>query len=94
MKKESYREILADIIDGIRFNYTPGPDGIENTGYYFPEITKNPSKYILSTDFKKAFQHLKSRGISLFIATNSGVEYADMIMKNSLGEVNYEFITN
>ena len=81
-----------DVLDSFHFNFWPGPEGIKNTGYYFPEIIKNPHKYIIKVDLNKTFEHLKSLGLSLFIASNSGIEYGSLIIKTALGDVSYIII--
>lgn len=58
---------------------------MENTGYLFPEIYKNPKKYLYDYSAKELVKHLKSKDISVFLATNSFYEFADFVLKNTFG---------
>ena len=88
----SYKVIIDDIWEALFFNYnlydqeTGAIKKLCDTGYFFPEFIKNPKLYLHDYSAKEMLQHLKSKGKGVFFATNSFFEFADIIMKNTIGE--------
>jgi HAD superfamily 5'-nucleotidase-like hydrolase len=88
----NYKVIYDDILDALIFNYnlydseTNTVKSIRETGFFFPEFTSKPEKYIYDYSAKEMLKHLKSKGIGVFFATNSFFEFADFIMRHIIGE--------
>lgn len=60
---------------------------ISDYGYFFPEIMKEPAKYIQKReDFKEMLIKLREMGKLTFLASNSHAEYMEFIMTHSIGE--------
>ena len=56
-------------------------------GRFFPAVKANPKDYILpQPDLRKMIEYLREKGVKTFLATNSHVEYAELIMSTTLGE--------
>lgn len=82
-----YRQIMSDIFDSLLFNYAITNDKkMEDTGYFYTEISRNPKKYLCENSARETILQLKKLGIKTFYATNSYKEFGDLIMRNSLGE--------
>lgn len=60
---------------------------IEKFGGFFPEVIKDPKKFIFyQPELRKSLTELKEKGVRLFLATNSHIEYMNLIMEQTLGE--------
>ena len=84
-------EMFDDIKTMIIKNYVHYDDKvvhkIADYGYFFPEIWKDPGKYIQKRDdFKEMLVKLREMGKKIFLATNSHAEYTQLIMSASIGE--------
>lgn len=54
---------------------------IQKFGDFFPVVYKEPEKYVeAQPELRSALDFLAGQGVKLFIATNSHVEYVDLIM--------------
>jgi FMN phosphatase YigB (HAD superfamily) len=59
---------------------------IKNYGSYFPAVVKEPSRYIVAQpELREILVTLRSKGKQVFLATNSHVEYTELIMTATLG---------
>jgi len=90
---EPYRRIFEDILEAAMFNYNlfDAKDNRimnmrESNGYFFNEFEKNPKKYLLDYSAKEMLIHLRKKGIKVFFATNSFFEFADVILKTTIGD--------
>jgi len=81
-----YRKIMSDIMDSLIFNYAITDKKMEETGYFYTEVSLNPKKYLCENSARETLISIKKLGIKIFYATNSYREFGDLIMKNSLGE--------
>jgi HAD superfamily 5'-nucleotidase-like hydrolase len=96
-KVTSYSDLCKDVFEALVFNYhlydekTNTVGDFRTSGYYFPEIYNNPKKYLNDYSAKNLLKHLREKGIYLFFATNSFYEYADFIMKNTIGEDYHDY---
>jgi len=94
---KTYKTIFDDILDASMFNYnlidpeTNKIKSIKDSGYFFPEFAKNPKKYLYDYSAKEVLKHLKNKGIGVFFATNSFYEFAEVVMKNTIGEDYLEY---
>lgn len=94
--KGSYKSIFEDIFEGLGFNYKlneQSSDSFQLAGYYYPEMFANTKVYLnkevnsnQKLRVRNTLENLKNKGKKLFFATNSFYYYADIIMRNSLGE--------
>jgi HAD superfamily 5'-nucleotidase-like hydrolase len=88
----NYKTIFDDIMESLFFNYNlydPQTNTIKrlcDTGYFFPEFLKNPQLYLHPYSAKEMLTHLRSKGKGVFFATNSFFEFADIIMKHTIGD--------
>jgi HAD superfamily 5'-nucleotidase-like hydrolase len=88
----NYKVIFDDIMESLFFNYNlydTKANTIKrlcDTGYFFPEFLKNPQLYLHPYSAKELLIHLRSKGKGIFFATNSFFEFADLIMKHTIGE--------
>jgi len=82
----AYKQIMKDIMDSLMFNYAIIDKKMEETGNFYPEISRNPKRYLCENSARKTLILLKKIGIKIFYATNSYKEFGDLIMRNSLGE--------
>ena len=88
---KSYLEIVQDLKKGLikTYNHFRGDEVISarEFGKYYPAIIKDPSKYIVEQpELRETFLKLKESGKKLFVATNSHVEYSDVILTATFGE--------
>jgi HAD superfamily 5'-nucleotidase-like hydrolase len=92
----SYADIKKDLTDSFEFNFCLHEGEIlkkiETSGYFFPEICKNPKKYLHPYSGKELLKYLRSKHKRIFICSNSYYEYADMILKNSFGEDYLDYV--
>lgn len=88
----NYKIIYDDILDALIFNYnlydseSNTVKSIRETGFFFPEFTSKPEKYIYEYSAKEMLKYLKSKGIGVFFASNSFYEFADFVMRHIIGE--------
>lgn len=60
---------------------------IREFGTFFPEVLRDTGRYIFAQpELRRSLERLKNEGKVLFLATNSHVEYMEVIMEASLGE--------
>ena len=88
--KKSSEEIWNDLCVCIIQNYVHYDDtkvyDIKEFGHYFPVISENPQFYIEKReDFREMLLKLRAKGKKIFLATNSHMDYADMILTHSIG---------
>ena len=88
---KTVKEIFDDIKTCISKNYVHFDAkqcySINEYGYFLPELARNSSEYIeYRRDLRQMVQKLKDMGKKLFVATNSHVEYMELIMTASIGE--------
>lgn len=63
-----------------------------NYGLYFPEVWKNPTKYIIpQPEMRDVLKKMAEQNKFIFLATNSHWEYMELIMSTTLGEDWREF---
>jgi len=91
VKNKSYFDICEDIKQVVFANYIHFNEKevkpIGNYGRFFPEIVKNPLKYIQAQpSLRESLIKLKRAGKKLFLATNSHTEYSNLIMTTTLGD--------
>lgn len=89
--KKTYYDVCEDIKTIVFQNYLHFNDKevkkIGNYGKFFPEIVKNPLKYIQhQPSLRESLTKLKAAGKRMFLATNSHTEYSNLIMTTTLGE--------
>ena len=91
---ECYKNIMDDIQEAIKFNYTLKDPitnkycKMEEVGYYFPEICKNTEKYLTKIiKCIKILEKLIKHGKKVFLLTNSTFEYTHALMKCIFKEV-------
>jgi hypothetical protein len=92
-ESEPYKKIFEDILEAAVFNYNLYDaenkrvmNMSESKGYFFHEFEKNPKKYLLDYSPKELLIHLRNKGVQVFFATNSFYEFADLIMRNTIGD--------
>ena len=84
-------ELCQDVTQALNDMFTMGKGDkytrLKEFGRFMPEVSKNPEKYILpQPELVPLLRKLKEEeGKFLFLATNSYYEYADLIMKHTLG---------
>jgi HAD superfamily 5'-nucleotidase-like hydrolase len=94
----SYQQVMNDINESLTYNFGLMDTEksilkkIDSSGYFFPEIYKNPKKYLHPYNAKDLLIYLKSLGKGVFIVTNSYHEYADFILRNTVGEDYLDYI--
>jgi phenolic acid decarboxylase len=86
LRQSPYKQIMSDIFQSLLFNYAITDKKMEDTGYFYTEISRNPKKYLCENSARETLLQLKKQGIKIFYATNSYKEFGDLIMSNSLGE--------
>ena len=60
---------------------------MHNYGEYFPELIKNPQKYIIAQpELREVFQKMRDQGKFIFLGTNAHYDYMEVIMKVTLGD--------
>jgi hypothetical protein len=88
---KSLPQIMAHLLESFAFNFGLMDieknilKKIDSSGYFFPEIYKNPKKYLHPYKAKDLLKFLKEKGKRIFIATNYYQEYADFILRNTIG---------
>ena len=85
-EERPYHRIFHDIFDALLFNYSANDKKMEESGYFYPEIFRNPKKYLCKNSARDALILIKKAGLKTFFATNSYIEFGELIIKNSLGE--------
>ena len=89
---KTYRDVLSDISGCImRCYYHMDKDWsvlkASTYGSFFPEVFKNPNKYIeRQDDLIKILTKLREQGKWLFIGTNSHFEFMELILTSTIGE--------
>lgn len=90
---DSYVRIQHDIADAIKFSFSLYDHekheikDMYTSGYYFPELVSNPTKYLVGYNPSKLFLKLKENNIKTFVATNSYAQYSEFLLKHIFGEV-------
>ena len=84
----SYNQIRDDLFESLVFSFKLKDEfsDFSNSGYYFPEIAKNPEKYLYKYSARNLLEQIRKKGIKIFFATNSYMTYAEFILKNTVGE--------
>ncbi|XP_036269242.1 5'-nucleotidase domain-containing protein 1 isoform X2 [Pipistrellus kuhlii] len=79
-------DFWKDIVAGIQHNYKMSAFK-ENCGIYFPEIKRDPGKYLHSCpeSVKKWLQQLKNAGKILMLITSSHSDYCRLLCNHILG---------
>lgn len=88
---KTVEDIWNDICCCIIQNYVHYDDhkvyDIKEFGHYFPVISRNPELFIEKRDdYRQMLLKLWEKGKKLFLATNSHMDYADLILTHSIGE--------
>jgi FMN phosphatase YigB (HAD superfamily) len=88
---KSPREVWDDVNNSLDGNYNHIKESkclpIKEVPYFYPEMVSNPDKYIYDrAGLAKTLTSLKSRGFFLFIVTNAHYEFANLVLRCSLGE--------
>jgi hypothetical protein len=89
---KTYTDLMHSIMRIINRNYMHIlPDGTvqkaSTYGDYFPAVFKDPTRFIIpQPEMRKVLTKLREQGKFLFLATNSHVEYMELIMTTTLGE--------
>ncbi|XP_027622713.1 5'-nucleotidase domain-containing protein 1 isoform X2 [Tupaia chinensis] len=80
-------DFWKDIVAGIQYNYKTSAFK-ENCGIYFPEIKRNPGRYLHSCpeSVKKWLHRLKNAGKVLVLITNSHSDYCRLLSEYILGD--------
>lgn len=77
-----YHQAWKDVISGFHFCF-----GDFQQGEYFEALRQDISRYVYKRpDVKNWLLKLRGNGIRLFLATNSHLDYADLLLKYSFGE--------
>ena len=88
--KKTFKKFAFDLFDvssGEFVYWTSDVHPIANYGTFYPEIVKNPERFIQpQPELKSVLSELKSNGVLLFLATNSHTEYLDVTMSTTLGK--------
>uniref|UniRef100_K9IKC7 5'-nucleotidase domain-containing protein 1 n=1 Tax=Desmodus rotundus TaxID=9430 RepID=K9IKC7_DESRO len=79
-------DFWKDIVAGIQYNYKMSAFK-ENCGIYFPEIKRDPGRYLhsCSESVKKWLRQLKNAGKILLLITSSHSDYCRLLCKHILG---------
>ena len=77
----SYNQIRDDLFESLVFSFKLKDEfsDFSNSGYYFPEIAKNPEKYLYKYSARNLLEQIRKKGIKIFFATNSYMTYAEFI---------------
>lgn len=82
-----FQIIMNDIIDATTYTFKIQENKkLNESGYFYPEISRNPDKYICGNSARDALFLLRNIGKKIFIATNSTLEFAQLILGVTLGE--------
>lgn len=88
---KTYKDLSNDIRMGIWRHYLHFERNgkvlpANNYGLYFPEVWKNPTKYIIpQPEMRDVLAKLRQQGKFIFLATNSHWEYMELIMSTTIG---------
>lgn len=88
---KSYYDIMDDVKESWEFNYRVNNEEFRKgnySGYFFPIALKRPEEIVYKQQKKilKKLNDVRSKGVLLFISSNSTFEVADILMKESLGD--------
>ncbi|XP_078240939.1 5'-nucleotidase domain-containing protein 1 isoform X2 [Pogona vitticeps] len=80
-------EFWKDMVAAIQYNYKTSAFK-ENCGTYFPEVKRNPEKYIqcCSDSVKKWLRRLKDSGKILLLITSSHSDYCRLLCEHIIGD--------
>ena len=60
---------------------------IASYGSFYPQLLADPARYIEpQPELRQSLEQLRSRGVKLFLGTNSHFEYMNVIMETTLGQ--------
>ena len=83
---EICQQFYKDITDALTANFHP--DNFKrNTGFYFPEMKKNPSLYLHKASVKllNKLKEIRSSGTLLIVVTASHIDYTELMMRYCYG---------
>jgi 5'-nucleotidase len=90
---EPFNQIFEDIMEAAVFNYNlidaeekRIKNMAESNGYFFNNFQKDPKKYLDDYNPKEMLIHLRNKGVQIFFATNSFYEFADVILRKTIGD--------
>ena len=91
IKDKTSNEFAADFFKAAERQYAHYNNDvvykIGEYGDYFPAVVKDPTAFIApQPELRQSLETLRKRGVKTFLATNSHVEYAELIMKTTFGD--------
>ena len=89
--EKSFYDIIDDVKESWNFNFSVNSQEFKKgnySGYFFPYLMENPHEivYKQQKQILKKLKEIRSKGVIVFISSNSTYEVADVLMKESIGE--------
>ena len=90
LPEKTYYDIFKDVRRCVTDNYHHITEetvhSVKSFGSFFPELSKNVHLYIEpQPELKSIMEELRNSGRKVFLATNSHVEYTNLIMTQTMG---------